>query len=102
MGLDQLTHDGAKLSNVYGGQPIEVGFDHLVPVTMRDPNDGLYQALMASDEAVTTLKSIRRIGDCVAPATIAAAVYSGHKMAQCWDADEEGWYGFKREVVALS
>jgi dimethylamine/trimethylamine dehydrogenase len=101
MGLERVASGGFVLSNIYGGAATEMAFDHIVPVTMRDPNDRLYQDLVVSEEASSTLKSIRRIGDCVAPSTVAAAVYAGHKMAQCWDADEDGWYGFKREVVGL-
>jgi dimethylamine/trimethylamine dehydrogenase len=56
----------------------------LVPVTMRLPNDGLYDALMTDPGRIKAagIKSIRRIGDCYGPATIAAAVYEGHRYAR--------------------
>ena len=56
----------------------------LVPVTMRLPKDALYHALMKDPEALTSagIKSLRRIGDCYGPATIAAAVYEGHRYAR--------------------
>lgn len=84
---------------VYGGAAIVMTADRLVPVTARAPNDDLYLALEASEAVTSQIKSVRRVGDCVAPGTVAAAVYSGHKLAQCWDMDEDGWYGFKRESV---
>jgi dimethylamine/trimethylamine dehydrogenase len=61
----------------------------LVPVTMRLPNDGLYDALMADPAKVKAagIKSIRRIGDCYGPATIAAAVYEGHRYARELDTE---------------
>lgn len=60
----------------------------LVPVTMRLPNDSLYYALMADAQAVeaTGIQSVKRIGDCFGPATIAAAVYEGHRYARELDA----------------
>ncbi|MFY9211917.1 MAG: NAD(P)-binding protein [Aestuariivita sp.] len=60
----------------------------LVPVTMRLPNDSLYHALMADAQAVeaTGIQSVKRIGDCFGPATIAAAVYEGHRYARELDA----------------
>jgi dimethylamine/trimethylamine dehydrogenase len=53
-------------------------------VTQRRPDDALYHALLAKaggDAAVLPF-SLRRIGDCEAPAIIAAAVYAGHRFAR--------------------
>ena len=53
-------------------------------VTARLPIDGLYRAV--SKRQAEGLKgaprSLRRIGDCEAPAIIAAAVFSGHRYAR--------------------
>ncbi len=57
-------------------------------VTARQPNDGLYHALQqrfVSNEELL-LSSLRRIGDCEAPAIIAAAVHSGRRYARELDA----------------
>lgn len=66
----------------------------LVPVTMRLPNDALYDALSADQGklAAAGIKSLRRIGDCYGPATIAAAIYEGHRYARELDteADPDG------------
>jgi len=58
-------------------------------VTMRLPDDNLYEALAASAEKneAAGIKSIRRIGDCFGPATIAAAVYEGHRYARELDTE---------------
>ena len=61
----------------------------LVPVTMRLPYDDLYTALMAKPEKIEAagIRSLRRIGDCYGPATIAAAVYEGHRYARELDTE---------------
>ena len=61
----------------------------LVFVTARTPNDQLYQELANRISANTkgAPNSIRRIGDCEAPAIIAAAVYSGHRYARELDCE---------------
>ena len=61
----------------------------LVPVTMRLPNDALYNALMNDPDKLKSagIKSVRRIGDCYGPATIAAAVYEGHRYARELDTE---------------
>jgi len=61
----------------------------MVPVTMRLPNDALYNALMNAPDKLKTagIKSVRRIGDCYGPATIAAAVYEGHRYARELDTE---------------
>jgi dimethylamine/trimethylamine dehydrogenase len=61
----------------------------LVLVTMRLPNGTLHYALMNEPDKLKTtgIKSVRRIGDCYGPATIAAAVYEGHRYARELDTD---------------
>ncbi|MFQ5634672.1 MAG: NAD(P)-binding protein [Gammaproteobacteria bacterium] len=60
----------------------------LVPVTMRLPEDTLHAALTSDPDRLKSagLRSVRRIGDCLGPATIAAAVYEGHRYARELDA----------------
>ncbi|MBO66804.1 MAG: NADH:flavin oxidoreductase [Acidiferrobacteraceae bacterium] len=59
----------------------------LVLVTARLPLDDLYFDLAGeSEELLTSLPfTISRIGDCLAPSTIAAAVYDGHRYARQLD-----------------
>ncbi len=72
-----------KLVNLVTGEQLERS-GTLVPVTMRLPNDQLYESLDTLNARVedANIKSIRRIGDCYGPATIAAAVYEGHRYAR--------------------
>ena len=72
-----------ELVNMITGERVERP-GALVPVTMRLPSDSLYDALMAEPEKIKAagIRSIRRIGDCYGPATIAAAVYEGHRYAR--------------------
>jgi dimethylamine/trimethylamine dehydrogenase len=60
----------------------------LLLVTSREPEQALYQALNSAPEQVRAagIGTLTLIGDCVAPGTIAAAVYSGHRMAREFDA----------------
>jgi dimethylamine/trimethylamine dehydrogenase len=78
----------AKLSCQYTGQETEIDCESVVLVTARTPNEGLYRSLLESVEAGAddAPQSVKRIGDCDAPAIIAAAVYSGHKYARELDA----------------
>jgi dimethylamine/trimethylamine dehydrogenase len=96
MGVDLIAghnlsdFDGAvaTLQCSYTGNERSLEAHALVLVTARTPNDGLYQALTAKiDEGVEGApKSLKRIGDCEAPAIIAAAVFSGHRYARELDA----------------
>ena len=76
----------------------------LVMVTARLPENALYFALAGTDEdQLETLPfSLTRVGDCMAPGTIAAAVYHGHRYARELDAlpDPDG-VPFKREYSII-
>ena len=81
-----LAYDGRQvmISCTHTEHQQSIKADALIMVTARQPNDGLYHALQQrfeSDEELL-LSSLRRIGDCDAPAIIAAAVYSGHRYAR--------------------
>lgn len=53
------------------------------------PNDSLYEQLMAreADFAASGVRSLARIGDCLTPSTIAAAVYAGHRFAREFESE---------------
>lgn len=68
-----------------------------VMVTMRRPVDSLYQELTGLG-----MPSMLRIGDALAPGTIAAAIYSGHRCARELDEPVAEGVPFDREVPALS
>ncbi|MDH3230085.1 MAG: FAD-dependent oxidoreductase [Alphaproteobacteria bacterium] len=77
-----ISFDGgeAVLACAYTGREQRIAADAVVMVTARRPDDGLYRALQGR------VDSLRRIGDCDAPALIAAAVYAGHRYARELDA----------------
>ncbi|MDH3742599.1 MAG: hypothetical protein OER56_13485, partial [Hyphomicrobiales bacterium] len=61
----------------------------VVAVTARLPRDELYAALNVDVEGLSAagVKTVQRIGDCYGPATIAAAVYEGHRYARELDCE---------------
>ena len=74
----------AVLGCVYSGRETPVECAAFVPVTSREPNDGLWQELTALvDKGVEGAPhTLLRIGDCKAPGIIATAVYDGHRAAR--------------------
>ena len=98
LGVDIVTAHGlsafdgreAVLACAYTGRNRRIEADSIVMVTARRPNDGLYRALLErlATPATGVPRSVRRIGDCEAPAIIAAAVYAGHRYARELDVPE--------------
>jgi dimethylamine/trimethylamine dehydrogenase len=76
----------------------------VVLVTMRLPLDSLYEELVAAPQTLADsgIKTVVRIGDCLAPSTIAAAVYSGHRYAREIDDPPADGLPFKRELTELA
>jgi dimethylamine/trimethylamine dehydrogenase len=97
--------DGKRvaLECVYTGSEEERQVDGLIMITARVPNDDLYYELASQADAlsVSGIKSLTRIGDCLAPGTIASAVFSGHKFAREFDEPDPGDVPFKRERSVL-
>ena len=75
--LDAVAPGEATIACVHTDQTQTIAADWVVPVTNRAPTGDLYDNLLARG-GVT---SVHRIGDCDAPGTIAAAVYSGYRTA---------------------
>jgi dimethylamine/trimethylamine dehydrogenase len=103
--LTAVTADGVQTACVYTGDEGTVSADSVVMVTARLPHDGLYQELMSRETewADADLLSVRAIGDAWAPATIAAAVWSGHRYAE--ELDEPQSFSpvpYLREVSELA
>jgi dimethylamine/trimethylamine dehydrogenase len=78
------------LASVHTAATREVEAANVVMVTSREPQDTLYHSLR--DRFV-----VQRIGDCLAPGTIATAVYSGHRYAREADAEVSSAVPFSRE-----
>ncbi|MBV8575142.1 MAG: FAD-dependent oxidoreductase, partial [Acetobacteraceae bacterium] len=96
LGIEVLTYtnvtrfDGERvtLAHALTGATSERAANGVVTVTARLPVDGLYESLAGMAERLSDagIASLSRIGDCYAPSTIQAAVYSGHKWARELDA----------------
>ena len=89
---------GAEVGSIYAGETTIIECDAVVAVTGQQPETRLYDSLLKNSKS----QRIVRIGDCLAPATIAAAVFSGHKFARDLGLADIDEVPFLREDVALS
>src|SRR3984885_1784814 len=91
----------ATLECVYTSRRSGLAAASIVTVTSREANDELAAALAASAQALGAagISSVVSIGDCLAPSTIAAAVYAGHRYAREFDQPDS--VGFKRELLQI-
>ena len=94
----------AEMACTYTGRRQTRACASVVMVTARLPEESLYHALMGSSGALTEagIKSVSRIGDCLAPGTIAAAIYSGHRYAREFDEPAASGVPFRRELPQLA
>jgi dimethylamine/trimethylamine dehydrogenase len=101
--LKALEGNRVTLECIYTWSEEEIQVDGLVMITARIPNDDLYYGLASRADALSAagIKSLARIGDCLAPGTIASAVFSGHKFAREFDEPDPGDVPFKRERNVL-
>ncbi len=88
-GVSAYDGNAATLNCTYTGRATSVAVPALVLVTSRTPDDGLYYGLKAAmaEGRAGAPKTVKKIGDCDAPAIIAAAVYAGHRYARELDED---------------
>ncbi|ASQ02133.1 dimethylamine/trimethylamine dehydrogenase [Sinorhizobium meliloti] len=103
MALAGRTKDQLELSCVYSGRSRPVDCATLVPVTARLPDEKLWLELKAREAewADAGIKTITRLGDCLAPGLIAAAVYSGHQYARTYQEQvDKDRVPFMREDIA--
>jgi len=82
----------------YTGKEQRIAADTVIPVTTRTPDSVVYDGLMLQSDAFADngIKSLTRIADCLAPGTIAMAVYAGHQYARELEC-EVAEIPFKRE-----
>jgi dimethylamine/trimethylamine dehydrogenase len=92
--LVELAEEEAVLACVFTGRRRTLKVANVVMVTARLSRDQLYREL---EDRI----DITRIGDCLAPGTIAACVRSGHEYAQEMDAEPGGEVRFRREIPTL-
>jgi dimethylamine/trimethylamine dehydrogenase len=84
--------DGAvQLASIYRGNDVSsIDCGSLLVVGVRTGNDHLFRELKSDAARIANagISSLRSIGDCRAPGTIAHAVYSGHECARTIDAGD--------------
>ncbi len=88
--LTSVNETSARLESIYTGQSRDIEAASVVMITSRIPQDDLYYALVDRID-------IQRIGDCLAPGTIATSVYSGHRCAREMDSEAMVPVPFVRE-----
>jgi dimethylamine/trimethylamine dehydrogenase len=88
--LAGIADDAVTTECVFTGRQTEIAASTVVLVTSRIPVDELFHSLREDID-------IERIGDCLAPGTIATSVYSGHRYAREMDAGEVVGLPFLRE-----
>jgi dimethylamine/trimethylamine dehydrogenase len=104
-GIGAIEQDHVKLACIYTGKPAMVEMDAVVLVTARLPRDELTISLKARHDEWNDrgIRSVTAIGDCLAPATIAHAVYSGHRFGRMLDEREDpDAVPYRREVTQLA
>ena len=86
-----LSNGSVKLTSIYRDSDVSaLDCASLVVVGVKTPNDSLFQELDSDADRLANagLNTLRSIGDCRAPGTIAHAVYSGHECARTIDAGD--------------
>ncbi len=93
-----------EIAHLVSAEKHSIEVEHLVLVTAMRPQHSLYFDLDSDSERLKKagIKSITRIGDCLSPSTIAAAVYHGHRYAREFDGpDTNDLVTFEREYVEI-
>ena len=98
--VTRLDANGAVVTCAFTGREKLVPAASVVLVTAQSAEDSLYEELVATP--APGIRRVVRIGDCLAPGTIAAAVYGGHRFARRLDVAHEDVADFRRENVALA
>jgi dimethylamine/trimethylamine dehydrogenase len=101
--LKAITPETVVLGSVYSGQIQTIEASAVVMVTSRLPEDSLFQELDTDADRLhqAGIKTLKPIGDCLGPATIAAAVYEGHRFARELGEEVEE-IPYRREITELA
>jgi dimethylamine/trimethylamine dehydrogenase len=101
--LVEYDGDHVTLECVFTGQRSQVAAASVVTLTSRLPNDELAAALADAPDRLASagIVSVSSIGDALAPSTIAAAVYAGHRYAREFERPHGDATGFERELPQL-
>ena len=78
--ISEIKLKSLKIQCVFTGKTKNINADWVIPITRREPIDYLYDELLDSKNLKNSnIKSINKVGDCVAPGMIATSIYSGYK-----------------------
>ena len=93
-----------ELACIYTGRRRTHSCGSVVLVTSRRPEDSLYFDLLETSDALldSGILSVTRVGDCLAPGTIAAAIYGGHRYARELNEPLPEGVPFRRELPQLA
>ncbi|NQV60305.1 MAG: NADH:flavin oxidoreductase, partial [Alphaproteobacteria bacterium] len=82
--LSAIARDEAEVTCVHTGRTHGLACRAIVLVTGQDSDYALHQALTKDKDAMVAagIRRVIRIGDALAPGTIAAATWSGHRFAR--------------------
>ena len=102
-GLARISDAEVEIEHVRNGERRTLDCGAVVLVTTRISTDALYHDLMADPGGLEKagIKSVTRIGDCLAPTIIAGAVYAGHRYAREMEVPPSDDVPFKRELPML-
>lgn len=105
-GLRRVLADGVEVACKYTGRTEFIGCDAVVLVTARLPDEALVLSLLAREAewARAGIARVDAIGDALAPATIAHAVYAGRRYAEEFDrpVHDGDTVPFGREIAELA
>ncbi len=103
--VTRIRNGVAELSCAYTARQDHMEIDTLILVTAQVSNTKLWHALESRSEqwADQGIRTVRLVGDALAPAPIAWATYAGYRYAQELDSPEPGDDPpFRREIVTLN
>ena len=104
--LDGVLEGGVAASCAFTGRTEEIEADAVVLVTSRVSEDHLFRELeaRAAEWRDGGIESVDAIGDALAPATIAHAVYAGRRYAEELDGEPDtgDTVPFRREIAELA
>jgi dimethylamine/trimethylamine dehydrogenase len=102
--LQRIGSGEIELACVFTDRRLTLAAGSVVMVTARVPLDELYTTLSADPKGLTHagIKTVGRVGDCLAPGMIAHAVYSGHRYAREFEEPRPENLSFRTEPVMLS
>jgi len=99
-----VAFDGTRgvVQDVWSGRRSEQACASVLSITARLPDDALYHELAAreSDWNAAGIRSVRCIGDALAPGAIVHAVYAGHRYARELGEPVTDAPAFRRQLAA--